>query len=75
MQGIKDLQLYVQVLMITSNIHSNCKFLFCRVLHVQHAFLSFTPANKFLVRDVFVVFPLLILKLALLLFASSVLAL
>ena len=46
MQGIKDLQLYVQVLMITSNIHSNCKFLFCRVLHVQHAFFSFTPANK-----------------------------
>ena len=31
---------------------------------MQHAFFSFTPAIKFLIRDVFVVFPLSMLKLA-----------
>ena len=49
MHGIKNLQLYVQVGIITLNMVI-ASFLFCRVLHVQHAFFSFSPAVKFLMR-------------------------
>ena len=56
--------LKIQVVIITSNMVILC---FCFTdwgLHMQHALFSFTPAIKFLIRDVFVVFPLSMLKLA-----------
>ena len=63
MQGIEKFTV------VSSSCHYNLKFanfmfLLYRGLHVQHAFFSFTPAIKFLIRDVFVVFPLSMLKLA-----------